>query len=114
MSVNGLNETVLFKNARVIDYVDQRVPVTGYLGYCLLMNVIEAGSDGLKSVWFSPQGYLCPEYASFWSDTLRADDDIGVIALRRYADFLALKGGSSKGGERVTYPRYYLSRQYRL
>lgn len=62
----------------VIDYVDKRVPVTGHLGYCSLM---EASIDGLERVWISPYNDTCALNirfgknasmldVSFWSDTM--------------------------------------------
>ena len=43
----------------VIDYLDKRVPVTGRLGYCSSMEVIDAGIDGLEHVWIPSYNDIC-------------------------------------------------------
>ena len=58
----------------VIDYVDKRVPVAGHLGYCSSMEAI-GNMAALRAV------------TSVVAHYLRADEDIGVIAPGRYADF---------------------------
>lgn len=43
----------------VIRFVDNRVPVTGHLGYTHSLDVIKAGINGLEHVWISPYNEFC-------------------------------------------------------
>jgi imidazolonepropionase-like amidohydrolase len=43
----------------VIRFVDNRVPVTGHLGYTHSLDVINAGINGLEHVWISPYNEFC-------------------------------------------------------
>src|SRR6266849_7864773 len=43
----------------VIRFVDNRVPITGHLGYTHSLDVIKAGIDGLEHVWISPYNDFC-------------------------------------------------------
>ncbi|MBI3300764.1 MAG: amidohydrolase family protein [Deltaproteobacteria bacterium] len=43
----------------VIHFVDNRVPVTGHLGYTHSLDAIKAGIHGLEHVWISPYNEFC-------------------------------------------------------
>lgn len=43
----------------VIQFVDNRVPVTGHLGYTHSLDAIKAGINGLEHVWISPYNEFC-------------------------------------------------------
>lgn len=43
----------------VIRFVDNRVPVTGHLGYTHSLDAIKAGINGLEHVWISPYNEFC-------------------------------------------------------
>lgn len=43
----------------VIRFVDNRVPVTGHLGYTQSLEAIKAGINGLEHVWISPYNDFC-------------------------------------------------------
>ncbi len=43
----------------VIKFVDNRVPVTGHLGYSHSLDLIKAGINGLEHVWISPYNDFC-------------------------------------------------------
>lgn len=43
----------------VIGFVDNRVPVTGHLGYSHSLDLIKAGINGLEHVWISPYNDFC-------------------------------------------------------
>src|SRR5262249_1826087 len=43
----------------VIGFVDNRVPVTGHLGYSHSLDLIKAGIHGLEHVWISPYNDFC-------------------------------------------------------
>lgn len=43
----------------VISFVDNRVPVTGHLGYTHSLDAIKAGIHGLEHVWISPYNEFC-------------------------------------------------------
>jgi len=43
----------------IIKFVDNRVPVTGHLGYTHSLDAIKAGINGLEHVWISPYNEFC-------------------------------------------------------
>lgn len=43
----------------IIKFVDNRVPVTGHLGYSHSLDLIKAGINGLEHVWISPYNDFC-------------------------------------------------------
>ncbi|MGE0822379.1 MAG: amidohydrolase family protein [Candidatus Binatia bacterium] len=43
----------------IIKFVDNRVPVTGHLGYSHSLDLIRAGINGLEHVWISPYNDFC-------------------------------------------------------
>jgi imidazolonepropionase-like amidohydrolase len=43
----------------IIKFVDNRVPVTGHLGYTYSLDAIKAGINGLEHVWISPYNEFC-------------------------------------------------------
>jgi imidazolonepropionase-like amidohydrolase len=66
----------------VIGFVDNRVPVTGHLGYSHSLDLIKAGIHGLEHVWISPYNDFCaldmrfgPGASmldpKFWTQTIR-------------------------------------------
>ncbi|MGE0824933.1 MAG: amidohydrolase family protein [Candidatus Binatia bacterium] len=66
----------------VIKFVDNRVPVTGHLGYTHSIDAIKAGINGLEHVWISPYNEFCAldmqfgpgasmMSPKFWNQTLK-------------------------------------------
>jgi len=66
----------------IIKFVDNRVPVTGHLGYMHSLDAIKAGIDGLEHVWISPYNEFCAldmqfgpgasmMSSKFWNQTLK-------------------------------------------
>lgn len=66
----------------VIRFVDNRVPVTGHLGYTYSLDAIKAGINGLEHVWISPYNEFCAldmrfgpgasmMSSKFWRQTLK-------------------------------------------
>lgn len=66
----------------IIKFVDNRVPVTGHLGYMHSLDAIKAGINGLEHVWISPYNEFCAldmqfgvgasmMSGKFWNQTLK-------------------------------------------
>jgi imidazolonepropionase-like amidohydrolase len=83
----------------VITFVDNRVPVTGHLGYTHSLDAIKAGIHGLEHVWISPYNEFCAldmrfgagasmMDPKFWTQTLKGweEADLQSPGARTWCD----------------------------
>jgi imidazolonepropionase-like amidohydrolase len=85
----------------VIGFVDNRVPVTGHLGYSHSLDLIKAGIHGLEHVWISPYNDFCAldmRFGSgasmldpkFWTQTIKGWEEADLQSQRAHTWFDAM------------------------
>jgi imidazolonepropionase-like amidohydrolase len=85
----------------VIKFVDNRVPVTGHLGYTHSLEAIKAGIHGLEHVWISPYNEFCAldmrfgagasmMDPKFWTQTLKGWEEADLQSRSAHTWFDAM------------------------